>query len=183
MLKKEIQELGFMKHEVQRLKRAADTHVLYDVLDNITTKLSYAVTRLSAEELQDVTKCLEDCVQADEDPQQAKEHGKEQQNGCPFNQLWRTQIATDDKFDDKENLPLKEKKLTMSSISNEEDDATVMRTLRSNKIIQAVIFILVVDVLTESLTIKETPILTKVARVILVSDILHNSEDYHGEFQ
>ncbi|XP_024543152.1 protein RRC1 isoform X1 [Selaginella moellendorffii] len=33
----------------------------------------------------------------------------------------------------------------------------------------------VVDVLTESLTIKETPIPTKVARLMLVSDILHNS--------
>ncbi|KAJ0965763.1 hypothetical protein J5N97_026901 [Dioscorea zingiberensis] len=33
----------------------------------------------------------------------------------------------------------------------------------------------VVDVLTESLTLKETPIPTKVARLMLVSDILHNS--------
>ncbi|KAJ7563699.1 hypothetical protein O6H91_03G121900 [Diphasiastrum complanatum] len=33
----------------------------------------------------------------------------------------------------------------------------------------------VVEVLTESLTIKETPIPTKVARLMLVSDILHNS--------
>ncbi|EFJ16656.1 hypothetical protein SELMODRAFT_421768 [Selaginella moellendorffii] len=100
--------LGHMKHVVQGLKRAADTLVLYDVLDNITTKLSYAVTRLIAEELQaldtkarcvyfqslfphktllsvtypgilwdlkvqDVTKYLEECEQADEDPQRAKE--------------------------------------------------------------------------------------------------------------
>nr|XP_027084478.1 protein RRC1-like [Coffea arabica] len=33
----------------------------------------------------------------------------------------------------------------------------------------------VVEVLTESLTLKETPIPTKVARLMLVSDILHNS--------
>ncbi|CAN8256694.1 unnamed protein product [Cochlearia groenlandica] len=33
----------------------------------------------------------------------------------------------------------------------------------------------VIDVLTESLTLKETPIPTKVARLMLVSDILHNS--------
>ncbi|KAK4485837.1 hypothetical protein RD792_008484, partial [Penstemon davidsonii] len=33
----------------------------------------------------------------------------------------------------------------------------------------------VVEVLTESLTLKETPIQTKVARLMLVSDILHNS--------
>ncbi|WVZ77640.1 hypothetical protein U9M48_025486 [Paspalum notatum var. saurae] len=33
----------------------------------------------------------------------------------------------------------------------------------------------IVEVLTESLTIKETPIPTKVARLMLVSDILHNS--------
>ncbi|EFJ32600.1 hypothetical protein SELMODRAFT_407595 [Selaginella moellendorffii] len=52
MLKKEVQELGLMKDVVQGLKRAVDTLVLYDVLDNITTKLSYAVTRLIAEELQ-----------------------------------------------------------------------------------------------------------------------------------
>lgn len=33
----------------------------------------------------------------------------------------------------------------------------------------------VVEVLTESLTLKETPIPTKVARLMLVSDVLHNS--------
>lgn len=33
----------------------------------------------------------------------------------------------------------------------------------------------IVEVLTESLTLKETPIPTKVARLMLVSDILHNS--------
>ncbi|GMJ07774.1 hypothetical protein HRI_004446600 [Hibiscus trionum] len=33
----------------------------------------------------------------------------------------------------------------------------------------------VVEVLTESLTLKETPIRTKVARLMLVSDILHNN--------
>lgn len=33
----------------------------------------------------------------------------------------------------------------------------------------------VVEVLTESLTLKETPIPTKVSRLMLVSDILHNS--------
>ncbi|OIV93798.1 hypothetical protein TanjilG_03761 [Lupinus angustifolius] len=33
----------------------------------------------------------------------------------------------------------------------------------------------IVDVLTESLTLKETPIPTKIARLMLVSDILHNS--------
>ena len=33
----------------------------------------------------------------------------------------------------------------------------------------------VVEVLTESLTLKETPIPTKVARLMLVSDILYNS--------
>ncbi|XP_050220458.1 protein RRC1-like isoform X2 [Mercurialis annua] len=33
----------------------------------------------------------------------------------------------------------------------------------------------IVEVLTESLTLKETPIPTKVARIMLVSDILHNS--------
>ena len=33
----------------------------------------------------------------------------------------------------------------------------------------------IVEVLTESLTLKETPMPTKVARLMLVSDILHNS--------
>lgn len=33
----------------------------------------------------------------------------------------------------------------------------------------------IVEVLTESLTLKETPIPTKVARLMLVSDVLHNS--------
>jgi U2-associated protein SR140 len=33
----------------------------------------------------------------------------------------------------------------------------------------------VVEVLTESLTLKETPVPTKVARLMLVSDVLHNS--------
>ena len=33
----------------------------------------------------------------------------------------------------------------------------------------------IVEVLTESLTLRETPIPTKVARLMLVSDILHNS--------
>lgn len=33
----------------------------------------------------------------------------------------------------------------------------------------------IVEVLSESLTLKETPIPTKVARLMLVSDILHNS--------
>lgn len=33
----------------------------------------------------------------------------------------------------------------------------------------------IVEILTESLTLKETPIPTKVARLMLVSDILHNS--------
>lgn len=36
-------------------------------------------------------------------------------------------------------------------------------------------YLQVVEVLTESLTLKETPIPTKVARLMLVSDILHNS--------
>ncbi|KAJ0018830.1 hypothetical protein Pint_11947 [Pistacia integerrima] len=33
----------------------------------------------------------------------------------------------------------------------------------------------IVEVLTESLTLKETPIPTKVARLMLISDVLHNS--------
>ncbi|GAB2226680.1 hypothetical protein Droror1_Dr00022499 [Drosera rotundifolia] len=56
-------------------------------------------------------------------------------------------------------------------------------TLERNQIKQAMGFALdnsdaageVVEVLTESLTLKETPIPTKVARLMLVSDILHNS--------
>ncbi|KAL8521814.1 hypothetical protein ACS0TY_012107 [Phlomoides rotata] len=66
---------------------------------------------------------------------------------------------------------------------DEFEDMLRALTLERNQIKEAMGFSLdnadaageVVDVLTESLTLKETPIPTKVARLMLVSDILHNS--------
>eukprot|EP00253_Pinus_taeda_P014345 PITA_14345 len=66
---------------------------------------------------------------------------------------------------------------------DEFEDMLRALTLERNQIKEAMGFALdnadaageVVEVLTESLTLKETPIPTKVARLMLVSDILHNS--------
>ncbi|KAI3453996.1 hypothetical protein Pfo_010659 [Paulownia fortunei] len=66
---------------------------------------------------------------------------------------------------------------------DEFEDMLRALTLERSQIKQAMGFSLdnadaageVVEVLTESLTLKETPIPTKVARLMLVSDILHNS--------
>lgn len=66
---------------------------------------------------------------------------------------------------------------------DEFEDMLRALTLERNQIKEAMGFSLdnadaageVVEVLTESLTLKETPIPTKVARLMLVSDILHNS--------
>lgn len=66
---------------------------------------------------------------------------------------------------------------------DEFEDMLRALTLERNQIKEAMGFALdnadaageIVEVLTESLTLKETPIPTKVARLMLVSDILHNS--------
>ncbi|XP_031491636.1 protein RRC1-like isoform X1 [Nymphaea colorata] len=66
---------------------------------------------------------------------------------------------------------------------DEFEDMLRALTLERNQIKEAMGFALdnadaageVVEVLTESLTLKETPIPTKVARLMLVSDVLHNS--------
>ncbi|KAK9149873.1 hypothetical protein Scep_008630 [Stephania cephalantha] len=66
---------------------------------------------------------------------------------------------------------------------DEFEDMLRALTLERSQIKQAMGFALdnadaageVVEVLTESLTLKETPIPTKVARLMLVSDVLHNS--------
>ncbi|CAN0860578.1 Protein RRC1 [Linum grandiflorum] len=66
---------------------------------------------------------------------------------------------------------------------DEFEDMLRALTLERNQIKDAMGFALdnadaageIVEVLTESLTLKETPIPTKVARLMLVSDILHNS--------
>ncbi|XP_020268605.1 protein RRC1-like isoform X1 [Asparagus officinalis] len=66
---------------------------------------------------------------------------------------------------------------------DEFEDMLRALTLERSQVKQAMGFALdnadaageVVEVLTESLTLKETPIPTKVARLMLVSDILHNS--------
>jgi U2-associated protein SR140 len=75
-----------------------------------------------------------------------------------------------------------ERALTESQRDEFEDMLRAL-TLERSQIKQAMGFALdnsdaageVVEVLTESLTLKETPIPTKVARLMLVSDILHNS--------
>ncbi|KAG8375418.1 hypothetical protein BUALT_Bualt10G0098000 [Buddleja alternifolia] len=75
-----------------------------------------------------------------------------------------------------------ERTLTDSQRDEFEDMLRAL-TLERNQIKEAMGFALdnadaageVVEVLTESLTLKETPIPTKVARLMLVSDILHNS--------
>ncbi|KAK9291554.1 hypothetical protein L1049_019502 [Liquidambar formosana] len=66
---------------------------------------------------------------------------------------------------------------------DEFEDMLRALTLERSQIREAMAFALdnadaageIVEVLTESLTLKETPIPTKVARLMLVSDILHNS--------
>ncbi|XP_057949873.1 protein RRC1 isoform X1 [Malania oleifera] len=66
---------------------------------------------------------------------------------------------------------------------DEFEDMLRALTLERNQIKEAMGFALdnadaageIVEVLTESLTLKETPIPTKVARLMLVSDVLHNS--------
>ncbi|XP_042989159.1 protein RRC1-like isoform X2 [Carya illinoinensis] len=75
-----------------------------------------------------------------------------------------------------------ERTLTDSQRDEFEDMLRAL-TLERNQIKEAMGFALdnadaageIVEVLTESLTLKETPIPTKVARLMLVSDVLHNS--------
>ncbi|GMN40264.1 hypothetical protein TIFTF001_009490 [Ficus carica] len=73
---------------------------------------------------------------------------------------------------------------TLTDLQRDEfEDVLRALTLERSQIKEAMGFALdnadaageVVEVLTESLTLKETPIPTKVARLMLVSDILHNS--------
>eukprot|EP00249_Psilotum_nudum_P024566 c29224_g1_i2 orf=624-3833(-) len=76
-----------------------------------------------------------------------------------------------------------EERALTDSQRDEFEDMLRALTLERNLIKEAMAFSLdnadaageVVEVLTESLTLKETPIPTKVARLMLVSDLLHNS--------
>ncbi|KAL7001785.1 Protein rrc1 [Sarracenia purpurea var. burkii] len=77
-----------------------------------------------------------------------------------------------------------EQERTLTDAQRDEfEDVLRALTLERNQIKEAMGFALdnadaageIVEVLTESLTLKETPIPTKVARLMLVSDILHNS--------